>query len=95
MQVKVKKINKFTGTIEVPPDKSISHRAVMLGSLCKGKVKINNFSKGEDCRNTLKIFEQMGTTVKFFDDMNFVINNNCALLLNLLVPVLDNRSVLR
>ncbi|MCQ2957926.1 MAG: 3-phosphoshikimate 1-carboxyvinyltransferase [Candidatus Gastranaerophilales bacterium] len=76
MQVKVKKINNFKGTIEVPPDKSISHRSVMLGSLCKGKVAIKNFSKGEDCRNTLKIFEQMGVNVKFQDEMNFEISSN-------------------
>jgi len=73
MQIKVSKTNKFNGIIEVPADKSISHRAVMLGSLCKGTSKISNFSKGEDCVNTLKIFQQLGVRVKFQNEHNFEI----------------------
>ena len=57
MQMKSEKAKRLYGTVEIPPDKSLSHRAVMLGSLCGGKVKVKNFSKGEDCQNTLKILE--------------------------------------
>ena len=35
----------LNGSIEIPPDKSISHRAVMFSALAKGKTKISNFSK--------------------------------------------------
>ncbi len=76
MQVRVKKTKNFKGQIEVPPDKSLSHRAVMLGSLCKGKVQVKNFSKGEDCRNTLKIFQQLGAEVEFQNEKDFILKNN-------------------
>ena len=73
MQIKVEKIKKLTGKIEVPSDKSLSHRAVMLWCLSQGKVKINNFSLGEDCQNTLKIFRQLGVYVDFSDEKNFTL----------------------
>ena len=65
MQIKVRKTNKFNGIIEVPADKSISHRAVMLASVCKGTTTIKNLSHCEDCENTLKIFQQLGVQAKF------------------------------
>ncbi len=73
MQVRVDKINTLKGEIEVPSDKSLSHRSVMLGSLCKGKINIKNFSQGEDCQNTLKIFRQLGADVKFENEKNFTL----------------------
>ena len=73
MQVRVDKINTLKGEIEVPADKSLSHRSVMLGSLCKGKINIKNFSKGEDCQNTLKIFRQLGADIKFENDKDFTL----------------------
>ncbi|MCR4880633.1 MAG: 3-phosphoshikimate 1-carboxyvinyltransferase [bacterium] len=75
MQTKSGKVKKLKGFIEVPSDKSLSHRAVMLGCLCGGKVKVKNFSKGEDCQNTLKIFRQMGVGVDFVDEKNFMLNS--------------------
>ncbi|MBI3308279.1 MAG: hypothetical protein HYZ79_02785 [Candidatus Melainabacteria bacterium] len=36
-------------TISVPPDKSISHRAVIIGSIASGKTEIKNFSSRADC----------------------------------------------
>ena len=48
----------------------------MLGGLCKGKVQIKNFSKGEDCQNTLKIYQKMGADVTFQDEKNFILNCN-------------------
>ena len=74
MQIKVGKIRRISGEIEVPSDKSLSHRSVMLGGLCKGKVAIKNFSKGEDCQNTLKIYQQLGANVSFQDEKNFVLD---------------------
>ncbi|SMP06875.1 3-phosphoshikimate 1-carboxyvinyltransferase [Desulfurobacterium pacificum] len=52
------------GTLRVPSDKSISHRAVMLGSLNKGKTIIKNFLRSEDCLNTLKAFKELGVNIK-------------------------------
>ncbi|QOX62574.1 3-phosphoshikimate 1-carboxyvinyltransferase [Anoxybacterium hadale] len=52
------------GTIDVAPDKSISHRAVMMGSIAKGTTRINNFLMGEDCLSTIDCFRKMGVPVK-------------------------------
>ncbi len=52
------------GTITVAPDKSISHRAVMIGSISKGKTSIRNFLMGEDCLSTIDCFRKMGIPVE-------------------------------
>ncbi len=53
----------LTGNITVPGDKSISHRAVMFGSLAEGKTKITNFLAGEDCLSTIGAFQAMGVSI--------------------------------
>lgn len=52
------------GTIDVAPDKSISHRAVMMGSIAKGKTVIDNFLMGEDCLSTIDCFRKMGVPIE-------------------------------
>jgi len=56
------------GTIDVAPDKSISHRAVMLGSIAKGKTAISNFLMGEDCLSTIDCFRKMGVVIDIEGD---------------------------
>ena len=51
------------GTIRVPGDKSISHRAIMLGALAEGKTRIKGFLEGEDSLATLKAFRMMGLNI--------------------------------
>ncbi len=53
----------LSGQLKIPGDKSISHRAVMIGSLSTGKTTIANFLNGEDCLRTIKIFEQFGVDI--------------------------------
>lgn len=55
---------KLTGEIQVPGDKSISHRAIMLGSLAEGITTINGFLAGEDCLATLNAFKELGVKIK-------------------------------
>lgn len=50
------------GTIAVPGDKSISHRAVMFGALAEGVTTIHGFLESEDCLNTMRNFKRMGVT---------------------------------
>lgn len=52
------------GMIDIPGDKSISHRAIMFGSLAKGKTVIENFLMGEDCLSTIECFRKMGVSIK-------------------------------
>ncbi|MEW6606026.1 MAG: 3-phosphoshikimate 1-carboxyvinyltransferase [bacterium] len=56
--------NKLRGTITVPGDKSISHRAVMLGALAQGKTTVEGFLLGEDCLNTIKAFQSLGIEIE-------------------------------
>ena len=51
------------GEITVPGDKSISHRAVMLGALASGTTHITGFLMGEDCLSTIDCFRKMGVSI--------------------------------
>ena len=53
----------FSGTYEVPGDKSISHRAVMLGSLAQGVTEVSGFLTGEDCLSTIACFRALGVEI--------------------------------
>lgn len=50
----------FGGTVEVPGDKSISHRVAMLAGLASGASTVRNFLQSEDCINTLRAMEALG-----------------------------------
>ena len=52
------------GTITVPGDKSISHRAIMFGALAQGTTTIRGFLKGADCLSTIGCFRQMGVDIE-------------------------------
>ena len=52
------------GALTVSGDKSISHRAVMLGSLATGTTEIDGFLPGEDCLSTIRCFRSMGVQIE-------------------------------
>ncbi|HEV2540397.1 MAG TPA: 3-phosphoshikimate 1-carboxyvinyltransferase [Frateuria sp.] len=52
------------GTLTVPGDKSISHRALMLGALAEGESHIRGFLEGEDTRATAAVFAQLGVSIQ-------------------------------
>ncbi|GGC99512.1 3-phosphoshikimate 1-carboxyvinyltransferase [Pontibacillus salipaludis] len=60
--------HSLNGTIHVPGDKSISHRAIMLGSLAEGRTTVKRFLTGEDCLTTIKVFQSMGVPIEQNDD---------------------------
>ncbi|MBN8207977.1 3-phosphoshikimate 1-carboxyvinyltransferase [Bacillus sp. NTK071] len=60
----IMKANKLQGSITIPGDKSISHRAVMFGSIAEGTTHITNFLTGADCLSTIACFKQMGVNIK-------------------------------
>lgn len=62
--MKIKKISSANGVITVPGDKSISHRAVMLGALADGTSEIYGFLTGEDCLSTIACFRDMGIDIE-------------------------------
>lgn len=62
--MKLTKLTKpLRGELSVPGDKSISHRAVMLGSLAEGITEVTNFLEGADCLSTISCFQKMGVSI--------------------------------
>ena len=56
------------GTVTIPSDKSISHRAIMFTSLARGKSVIKNFSKGQDPLSSLKVCKTLGIDAEFINE---------------------------
>lgn len=54
---------RISGRIRMPGDKSISHRAVILGSIAEGITRVSGFLEGEDSLNTLAAFRELGVTI--------------------------------
>ena len=61
-------VSSLRGTVTVPGDKSISHRAVMLGALAEGTTRITGFLMGEDCLSTISCFRKMGVEIDVSDE---------------------------
>lgn len=62
--MEIKKLTSLHGELTVPGDKSISHRAVMFGSLAKGTTRITHFLEGADCLSTISCFRKMGIEIE-------------------------------
>ena len=59
-----KPIKQMKGEVTIPGDKSISHRAVMFGSLADGLTEVTNFLQGADCLSTIEAFRKMGIEIE-------------------------------
>lgn len=64
LQYRIEPGGTLNGTIEVPGDKSMSHRSIMFGALANGVTEVAGFLEGEDALHTLQAFEQMGVTIE-------------------------------
>lgn len=65
--LKIRSNGPLIGRCSVPGDKSISHRAVIFGSIAEGSSHIRNFLDGHDCRATMNIMRAMGVRI---DEIN-------------------------
>ncbi|MEZ5566148.1 MAG: 3-phosphoshikimate 1-carboxyvinyltransferase [Gammaproteobacteria bacterium] len=63
----VQPTSRIGGTIRVPGDKSVSHRALMLGAIASGATHISGFLPGEDCLATLAALRSMGIEIAQHD----------------------------
>jgi 3-phosphoshikimate 1-carboxyvinyltransferase len=54
----------LSGSLRVPGDKSVSHRAVMLGAIAEGTTRIRGFLEGEDTRATARVLSQLGVRIE-------------------------------
>ena len=52
------------GEVTIPGDKSISHRAVMFGSIADGLTEVTNFLQGADCLSTISCFRKLGIEIE-------------------------------
>ena len=57
----------LTGEINIPGDKSITHRAIILGSISNGKTIITNSLLSEDCKRTINAFRMLGVQIEVQD----------------------------
>ncbi|MBU2567863.1 MAG: 3-phosphoshikimate 1-carboxyvinyltransferase [Elusimicrobia bacterium] len=64
--VSIRPKEKIKTTLNVPGDKSITHRAVILSSLSEGKSTIHNYLDSDDCRRTTGVFRDMGVKIQKF-----------------------------
>ena len=58
------KRDPLKGSLSIPGDKSISHRAIMFGALAEGRTEVSNFLQGEDCLSTIRCFGQLGIRIE-------------------------------
>ena len=65
----------LNGTIQVPGDKSISHRSIMFGAIAKGTTTVEGFLLGEDCLSTIDCFKKLGVQITV-DGTNVEIKSN-------------------
>src|SRR5437870_10930902 len=65
------------GQVSVPGDKSISHRAVILGSIAEGTTRIRNFLPANDCLATLEVLRGLGVEIEYQEEALLV--HGCGL----------------
>jgi 3-phosphoshikimate 1-carboxyvinyltransferase len=63
-ELRVKRAPLIHAEIQVPGDKSISHRAVMLASLSNGVCVLQDFAPGEDCQRTVQAMRALGVQIE-------------------------------
>jgi len=88
----VPQTNGLTGEIEIPGDKSISHRSVIFGSLAKGKTKVSHFLESEDCLRTVDAFRAMGVEIEQKNDTLLINSQGAAALTEPLEPLYFGNS---
>ena len=66
-KTKISPGRKIHGVVELPGDKSISHRYAILAALAEGPSEIHNYASAADCRSTLKCLERLGIDITHKD----------------------------
>lgn len=66
--MKFSRAQSLHGEVTIPGDKSISHRAVMFGSLAEGTTEVTGFLRGADCLSTIDCFRRLGISIEEKDE---------------------------
>ncbi|MBQ9643523.1 MAG: 3-phosphoshikimate 1-carboxyvinyltransferase [Lachnospiraceae bacterium] len=70
MRTLKKAAGPLTGSVLIPGDKSISHRAVMFGAIAQGTTRIRHFLSGADCLSTIDCFRRLGIEIELKLEQN-------------------------
>src|SRR5689334_791710 len=62
--MRLKPATLISGSLRLPGDKSISHRAALIGALADGRTEISNFSTAADCSSTLNCLRELGISIE-------------------------------
>ncbi len=73
MDITIRGVKSFRGEVTVPGDKSITHRAIILGALAEGETRIAGFCPGDDNLRTLRAIKEMGVEVEEVGPNNLVV----------------------
>ena len=68
-------VTNLQGEIDIPGDKSISHRSIMFGSIAQGTTEVTHFLEGADCLSTIDCFRKMGIEIEKKDKRILVRGN--------------------
>ena len=60
--MKFSKARRLSGELNIPSDKSISHRSIMFGSIAQGLTEVRGFLQGADCLSTISCFTKDGNS---------------------------------
>jgi 3-phosphoshikimate 1-carboxyvinyltransferase len=77
--MKVEPAGAIVGHIAVPGDKSISHRAVLIGALCEGATRVRGFGRSGDTQSTVDAVRTLGVQVDDVSDDELVVHGGSAL----------------
>ncbi len=87
MDVEISKKSHLKGVVNIPGDKSISHRAIMFGSIAVGDTVVKGFLKSEDCFSTINCMRKLGVEIETVNDDVYV--KGKGLYLNESLDILD------
>ena len=73
MKLSITPAKRLVGEAEIPGDKSISHRCIILGAIANGDTRLSRFLMSSDCLNTIKAFRQMGVLIDIPDPGSVII----------------------
>ena len=74
MGMAVRESKGLRGRIKIPGDKSISHRALLLGAIAEGATRIRNFLPAADCLATLACVRGLGIQVEKLSDAELIVH---------------------
>ncbi len=75
MNLRIRNCPMVDAELEIGGDKSITHRALMLGALAEGRTEIKGYSRCRDCRTTMKVLRNLGVSIEEEDDKIIIQGN--------------------